>query len=142
MIEKHLEQIDFVLNFLKSKQDLDASFSYMIIENHIKRTPELNITITILREILKKLVNDGYISEKITPGIQPIYNVSFEGLVFEGYVHENEANQKEQERLRILENRQLALSRRMNVLTLVVAIGTTVAAVYYLLEIVKYLRAS
>lgn len=137
MIE-HLKKIDFVLNFFKSKQDLDASFSYTIIENHVKRTSELKITVTMLREILKKLVNDGYITErKQEEGYQSIYHVSFEGLVFEGYVHENEANHKEQERLHTLENRQLALSRRMNALTAIVAVGTIVAAVYYLMEILK-----
>lgn len=142
MIEKHLEKIDFVFEYIKSKKDLDAVFGYVNIRTRVDRTPELGITTQMLNEIIKRLVKDGYIVEQKRPNEQNVYSITFDGLIFEGYVHENASIRKEQERLRTLENHQLELSKRMNFLTSVMAVGTTVAAIYYLIEILKHFCSS
>lgn len=144
MVE-HLQKLDFVLNYFKNKKEFSATYNYSLIEMYVKRTPEMNITILMLKEILEKLVSDGYLTKTEKSTGLTSYNISFKGLVFEGYVSSYIASQKEKIRVNMLEEEQRALaysqkeiSQKMNNLTLWVAIGTIIAAIYYLLEIWKF----
>ncbi|WP_129021313.1 hypothetical protein [Edaphocola flava] len=144
MIE-HLQKLDFVLDYFKKKKEFSATYNYSLIETYVKRTPEMNITTLILKEILEKLVSDGYLTKTEKPTGLSYYNISFKGLVFEGYVLVYTLSQKEIQRVNMLEQEQRALAYSQNQvaektknLTVWVAIGTIIAAVYYLLEIWKF----
>lgn len=89
-----------------------------------------------INSILIKLQKDGYVHIQET-AIGDFFMITFEGRVFNeqgGYVE----MQQEKNRISLLEAAQRAANVRMVLLTRIVAIGTSVAALYYLLEMVKY----
>ncbi|MFE3872203.1 hypothetical protein ACFX5F_13320 [Flavobacterium sp. ZS1P70] len=116
-----------------------------------------NIDNAILKSALLKLVKDGYVNQNSenttdqlfdTPRTNYFYNISFEGRVFiknGGYENQNRENQKKEnwnnemtERQNALEEQQSSNQFQLVLLTWVIAIGTLVAAAYYLIEILKF----
>lgn len=90
-----LEKIDQVLDFLKAKSDLSASFSKEYVWNlYIEKTPELKIHRQLYEEIFKKLIEDGYINENKTTGSQSTYHLTLKGLAYDGYQNAQLAIQK------------------------------------------------
>ena len=127
-----LEKIDKILYFLKERSDIGAGFSREYIWNlYIEKTPELKINRHLYDEILKKLVEDGYIRETKNSMDQPVYYTTLKGLSFDGYQN------IELEVLKLKKKSDL-LADRSIVLTALVALGTLVSAVYYLLEILNH----
>ena len=109
------------------------------IPNHNPINDEINL---IIREIVLKLHEDGYIRNIGTDEMQKhTYCITFKGHLFleledgywGSYNRRKEALVKE-EGIRTL---QTNLQKTMNNLTLVVAGGTAIAAVYYILEIFR-----
>jgi hypothetical protein len=99
---------------------------------------------------LLKLAKDEYVlqNKKDNGLINSEFHITFEGIIFikkGGYCQERlEAQRKEKayELLKIEQKRHetslLSLNRRMVLLTKIIAFGTFIAAVYYLLEILSF----
>lgn len=130
-----LEKIDFVLTFIKIKMEVSAYWGYGIIWTHVEKTTELKINKTLFDEIINKLKEDCYIVDNET---KDACRVTFKGLTFNGYVSEQLSHQEENARLRTLEEKTLKLTIWTTRLTWIIAIGTFVAAIYYLLEILNH----
>jgi hypothetical protein len=124
------EKIDFVFFYIKDKIQVGGHWGYNNIWNYVERTPEIGINKIMFDEIIKKLKEDGYITEKNIPEAQPVYNMTFKGLLFNGYNQEYKETQK-------LQQNVASLSSRTFWLTVVIALGTLIAAIYYLIEIWK-----
>ena len=132
-----LEQIDFVFFHIKSKIQVGASWGYHNVWNYVKMTEEANINETMFKEIIQKLQDDGYLTEKYIEGAQPCYNVTFKGLIFEGYSKEHESLNEEKTWLKNLQVQTLKTSKKLNLVTWIIAVGTFFAALYYILEILN-----
>ena len=140
-----LEQIDAIFFWLKERIITGGYHGYHNIENYVKQTPELGINTTILIEILKRLQEDGYITKTPPPqGIsgQPVYNVSFKGLLFDGYVKAKTQADLDVAFQRGIANATLDNANLLNRLTIWLAIFAGISAVYYAIEIVKYFSGS
>ena len=142
-----LEQIDFAFFYIKSREQLSASWSAEYMWNlYISKTPESGINRTVFDEIIKQLVNDDYIRElPINDSSQKSYHVTFKGRIFNGYVEYQSSLRENNERISGLEeeNRKfqdatLKNSRYLNRLTLILTIGTGMAALFYLFEILNH----
>jgi hypothetical protein len=111
----------------------------------------------IFKSALLKLVKDGYVIEysenKIdeifnTPRTNYYYDISFEGIIFinaGGYENEYQKNQMQKieyfelkKKQSLLEEKQLKTQFQLVLLTLIVALGTLIAGLYYILEILAF----
>lgn len=111
----------------------------------------------IFKSALLKLVKDGYVTEysknttdKIfnTPRTDYFYDISFEGICFinnGGYEFEYRKSQTQQieysdlqKRQSLLEEKQLKIQSQLVFLTFLVALGTLIAGLYYVLEILSF----
>lgn len=127
-----LEKLDKILSFFKDRSDLSIDFSKEYIWNlYIKKTPELQINKQIYEEILQKLVEDGYLRETKKEDFQPTYHLTMKGYLFDGYINSQSEIQR-------LQKTAISLSRRAFWWTVVIALGTLVAAIYYLFEILNH----
>ena len=108
----------------------------------ILQTEQPDIDFGEIKSILNKLKKDGFIDTQEIPipttdSTEIYYNINFEGRIFNeqgGYDRRNEQNNE----LTVLRKQQHSLQVQNRNLTIAVAIGTTVAALYYGLEIFKY----
>lgn len=141
------QQIDFVFFYIKDKEQFSASFSTEYIWNlYVSKTLEAGINRMIFDEIIKQLVADGYITElPLSDSPQRMYHVTFKGRSFNGYVEQQTILVENQKRLKALESANLLYqsnsvknSRNLNYLTIILAIGTSIAAAYYILEILNH----
>lgn len=140
------KKIDFIFFDFKKKATHGIGISRDYIWNFlVSKTPELEINKTMYDEIIRKLVEDGYVREELAAGSPPTYHLTFNGLSFKGYEEEVNTQNAEKTRLGNLESENqlfqregLNNARRMNLLTLILAIGTGIAAVYYILEILHH----
>lgn len=75
------EQLDHIFLFIQERGSnmMQLNFQY-IWSLYVEKTPELGINITLLQDILHKLIQDGYIREK-----DGIYRLTTEGRNFKGY---------------------------------------------------------
>jgi hypothetical protein len=141
-----LEILDELLKYMLTT----ACCNYVSIRNDtIKNHSFLkDIDNPTLNAALLKLAKDGYLNEIIDiSGTN--YDISFEGIMFiksEGYTNQNRQNHiKENENadLKSEQNRQakvlVALNRWLVFLTWIIALGTLIAAIYYLLEVLAFL---
>ena len=109
------------------------------------------------KSALKKLEKDGYVYIVSENKISKIFNnniteyfysISFEGVIFlkyGGYVYQQVENQIEKIQLEKLQNNavhqaneQLSLHRQVVFLTWAIALGTLIAGIYYILEILAF----
>jgi len=112
-----------------------------------------NLTLVEVAIILDKLTNDDYVKttysfnrnkttgEKIYNENDPYYNITFEGYYFlqnGGYTGQLNRNHSEMSRVRVLEKRTAGMQSKMFWLTVLLAVGTSIAAWYYLTELWKY----
>lgn len=134
-----LEKIDFIFLYLKDKTQYGGSWGYHNIENHVVKTPEADISITLLKEILERLKRDKLITESPLTQDQSVYHLTFDGVLFEGYKKAELNRQKEEERTKFLAEKMVTLSDRMARLTRWIALGTLIMAGYSIFEILKYL---
>ena len=136
-----LQQIDAVFFWLKAKALNGGYYGYQNIENYVKQTPELGINTTILKEILRRLIEDGFITRTSPPqGIpgQSVYNVSFKGLLFDGYVKAKESADAEVEFQKGVAKATLQNAELLNRLTKWLAVFAGISALYYLVEMAKF----
>lgn len=152
---EHIKILDELLRYLSGTEH--TQFAY--IRNDVNDNSSFlkDIDNSTLHSAILKLVKDGYVnqeSEKTTdqifntPRTNHYYKISFEGLFFiknGGYKNQNLEIQKKEikyEKIQSEQSRQARSLVRLNywlvVLTWVIAIGTFVAALYYLLEILKF----
>ena len=140
------KKLDNVLKVLNGQIML---LSYDQIASKAKANLNLK-DFTELRAILNKLIKDGYVEavlihhinintkEKIS---EDDYRITFEGKCFileGGYEGHFQRLASESIRLDILAESQRVSDGNMVFLTRVIAVGTSIAAVYYLIEIVKH----
>jgi len=132
-----LEQIDFVFFYIRDKIQVGGDWGYNNVWNHVEKTTEANINKTLFNEIINKLKEDELITEDIG-GPQLTYHVTFKGLIFEGYNLQWSNSQREINELKSLRTSSQSNSEKMTKLTNWVMIGTTIAALYYFLEILNH----
>ena len=103
--------------------------------------------------ILNKLTKDGYVEIDIVkqPFEDIAYSITFEGVYFitilGGYQEQDRIRNQEKQRLteiekaqKKLELRQFRMAKRSFWTNIAIALGTSAAAVYYLIEIGNYLH--
>jgi len=133
-----IQKLDFLLTFFKSRpilQSSDISTHFASNSIHIDGQSEIS-------RLIRKLLADKYIDT----GSTGIYTISVDGYLFEehgGYASqlkkvENEAIllQREADRTRDVDQSLKDNSKRLNVLTFWLAIGTGALAI---MEIVKFI---
>lgn len=144
----YLKQIDTVFFYFKEKSQVGGYFDYQDVWEHVQNIKAGITDQAKLNTILARLKEDGFISggDRLNSMSTPTYSISFKGLLFDGYENERTlAIQKntllEQQVTRTSEISELnaKLAVRSYRLTLILAIGTSIAAIYYLMEIAKYL---
>lgn len=135
-----LTKIDHVFLKLKEQTNLSASVNYnyiknLIVDNH----PEYNIDALTLSNIIAQLIKDEYLSvQKATnKDEEDMYYVTFQGQLFEGYLAQYRNKMANSNRIKKLEDLTLENAKKLNTLTTWIAIGTIIAAVYYVIEIIK-----
>lgn len=133
-----LEKIDFVFFYVKDKISVGGHWGHGHIWSYVERATEFEINLTLFDEIISKLKEDGLITEIDNSPAAQTYHVTFKGLVFDGYKTERESLNAEKLRVRNIENQNQKLSSVLNRLTFLIALGTGIAAIYYLLQIWDY----
>lgn len=114
-----LEKLDYLLELLKR---YSSSHSY----NDIWIKSKGKISDVELPYMLAKIIKDGYVIEtKNSDGNNYSYSISFEGVIFQGYVSLNKLH------------RRAAFRNRVE--TLILTYGTFLAGLYGLFEISKWL---
>jgi len=134
---KYLFELDYVLHFLATspyakglitEKDLTKHISTEIIQNER------------LLKILNKLIKDNFLKTEIrelNTGIESVYIITFDGLVYDELGGYN-ATYLENNKLKNILEQQNKNQEQIKYLTIIIAIGTGMAAIYYFLEIVKY----
>lgn len=143
----YLKQIDTVLFYFQKKAEFGGSLKSNEIWNALQVIPSIGINDqTIFENILDRLEEDGFIKEESSNKEYTLYHITFKGLLFHGYENEKAlADQQSKEmalqRVRTSEIEEMTYKNgtRMYYLTWILAIGTSIAAIYYLMEIGKYL---
>ncbi len=148
--------LDGILRYLLKNGN--KSFTYIKEDSQLKSEFAVDIDNNTLASAFVKLVKDKYVNiNEQTIGLKMdnsprninYYNISFEGIIFiknDGYEKEHQNNQKIEiesaemkKRQFLLEEKHSSIQFQLLVLTWVIAIGTSVAAIYYLLEVLKFL---
>jgi hypothetical protein len=138
------ELLDKVLNELQGERGILNK--RQLIEKLDKKGVKLSDK--ILMEILHKLEKDEYIRIDQQQDMEledypmvDYYLSTLEGRVFIGYGKENALKEDESEKLDKLESAQTENRTNMENLTIVIAFGTAVAAIYYSLQIWEYFHS-
>ncbi len=134
-----LEKLDTVLKCLEKHHSEKHHNLISIQEILDKEQPEVKWGETLF--ILKKLAKDGYIDTREisipdSASTEIYYNINFEGRILNeenGYVAKNNSLQA----ISSLQKRQSILNEKLYRLTIWVAVGTVIAAIYYGIEIIK-----
>lgn len=132
-----LQQIDFVFFYLRGKISAGGQWGYQNIYFHVNQIKESGINETLLKEIIVKLKEDGLLTEINNLGSQPTYHVTFEGLIFQGYVKADSEARKESQEVRNLRQATVDLQARMNKLTWWIVFGTIASVVVGILTLLK-----
>lgn len=152
---EHIKILDELLKYLS----ITEHTQFVYIRNDINNKSEYlkDIDNFTLHSALIKLEKDGYVNTESKDSIDPLfksprkdhyYKISFEGLVFiknGGYESEYQKNQKEQieyselkKKQSLLEEKQVSNQFQIVVLTWIIALGTLIAGLYYILEILEF----
>lgn len=137
-----LEKLDAVLDLIRRHSLGKLRFDFSEISNRINEE-NIDIEFGEIVYILKKLLNDGYIMEddrfdKTKFGHDTVYRINFEGRLFleqGGYEGVNTRQNVGNIRVANLENHQKRHRMWMTRLTIILAAGTTLAAIYYCVEL-------
>ncbi|MFA6057878.1 MAG: hypothetical protein WC756_06755 [Taibaiella sp.] len=144
-----LQQIDLVFHFIK--KTIGGSTKSFDIWEEVSGSEKITDK-DIFDGIINRLIADGLISKTFGTEEGDFYAPTFNGLLFDGYAMERERSEQEKRRTDLLEKElsfhrsmNLKFSRSMNRLqkrvvcwTVILGVGTSIAAVYYLLEILKF----
>ena len=138
-----LEKIDFVFFYIRDKIKVGGNWGHNNIWTHVEKTPEAEINYTLFTEIINKLKKDGLLIENTPRDSQWTYHVTFEGLIFQGYVNKYSEDQKESQEARNLRQVTVDLQKQMNRLTGWIVFGTLATVVIGILTLLKdYLKCS
>ena len=141
--EDPLFQLDTVLMFLYKGAGIIHTIKHVTKDV----SKEIDVDGNDVFLILKQLEADNYIDEysisdpddnRLTPKEIKGYSINFNGKLFlkqGGYKLQAINNVAENSRLKKLEIDQVANQKKMTFLTIAIAVGTLVAAVYYIIEI-------
>lgn len=123
-----LKQIDFVFNFIKEKSPyFDLLTTDKVVQHTLDNKDSIGINRTRFNQIISKLKEDDFIEEK-GPDDKKYYNITFKGVIFIGY------EQTEYERIKSYLQAK-ANQKAILYLTLIIAVGTSVAAGYYFYQL-------
>ncbi|WP_281635785.1 hypothetical protein [Flavobacterium marginilacus] len=137
-----LEILDALLKYLKDTNH--NTFQHIKSDVKNKSAFLKEIDDKTLYSALLKLVKDDYVYEdfqKMGTLSGNLYNISFEGLSFiaeGGYVSRKERNQSQDKKLNDIAIVQSFQQKWIHRLTWIIGLGTLVAGVYYLIEILKF----
>ena len=153
-----LKNLKILDEFLKYLENTEFRTFTTIRNDTIENSDFLkDIDNFILKSALLKLVKDGYVLQYTENTIDRIFNksvtnhyydISFEGLFFiknGGYENEYHKNQKAEiesaelkKRQFLLEEKHSSIQGQIVFLTFLVALGTLIAGLYYILEILAF----
>jgi hypothetical protein len=128
-----LIKLDNLLELLRDSNN-HTSFNNLL-EILKKKDPEFNGK--MLKQALYQLDKDGFVYELTNKENDDdiIYLISIQGSIFKGYVDQKNRQDRESIRMDTFE-RELMVNRNMTLyLTILIAFGTLVAAIYYYFEI-------
>ncbi len=142
------KKLDTILRVLL--RNLPTYMTQLEIENKISKIEVHDHMWLEMHLIIDKLIDDGYVKKYIISVVNlntkdsvdtPHFEITFKGKMFiqeGGYEGHYLKLASESIRLGKLDENQKSTNENMVFLTRVVAFGTTVAAIYYLLEVLKY----
>lgn len=137
MMDNPFQYIDRVLTYMAMDKDATLKLSTKRIWQNLKAQNEgFDLTEGTLRLIMNKLVKDAYVFFEQHDSTK-VYKITIEGLIFQklgGYEQKlnNDTLHERQEESN--QNTQ----RILFWFTFIVAVGTLIAAVYYILEIWRF----
>jgi len=136
---KHIYELDYVLHFLATNQYAKGFISDGEMWKRLEQT-EMRMTGEKLIMYLNKLVNDNYVHIEIPNTEEAIanYKITFEGLIQDELGGYHQLYLKDIES-RTIQNKLKNIQEWQLVLTIILAIGASVASIYYGLEIIKIL---
>jgi hypothetical protein len=121
-----------------------------VYDNHISKTLNDRKESSDMLLMIQKLLDDKYIYSIPSDNNVLTYKITFDGLVFHqkgGYDQQRKNNQAEIDYIKRLATKtedntlfQTASQKKINLLTFFVALGTLIAACYYLEEILKFVE--
>ena len=119
-----LEQIDFILGYIKANSD--SKRKNMVTHVDLERHVIANRTIIGIKrirfyQILEKLKDDGFI---LIRGEHKYYDLTFKGVVFEGYSMAKKSSDAEKSLMKNLAIQTERNSRKLNQLTMILALGS------------------
>jgi len=125
-----IERIDYVFFLIKKE---DVKYTEYFLEEAIKAN-NVNISLDELRRILSQLQKDEYIIRNPSHAgfAHDTFELTIEGALFDGYVIEKNINDAESLRLEAIESEATANRNLTTRLTILIAVGTGIAALYYL----------
>lgn len=112
----------------------DQYFMQELYGFHPPGTKEAIASDTEWEQLKDKLFEDELLEEDYMGN----YVLSLKGKIFEGYVKAKIRSDAESMRVESLENNQKVYANRMTYLTIILAAGGMIAAIYYGIEIVKF----
>lgn len=145
-----VEKMDAILSFLSTWKWgalADGEIYGHIVKKHRELDGQANFGSELLR-ILRKLEKDGYVytverKSDIFKTVVTKYCITFEGELFSqigGYKQQIINDGSENTRLEKIESAATANRKTVTALTWIIAIGTAIAAIYYAVEVMKYLK--
>lgn len=127
---KHLEFLDSVLKFIATSQFSEAANPpKYIFKQFIRKHP--NAHEPTFDKAIEKLCKDRYLQKGKDLDGADAYKLTYEGIIFaemNGYSGQVIRN-------RLLESSAKANKRFLTILTVLVALGTVIGAVFYLVEL-------
>lgn len=144
-----VEKMDAILGLLCSWKWgalADGEIYGLIVKRHQELDGQQNFGSELLR-LLRKLEKDGYVYTIQSEGfpsrkIVTKYCITFDGELFNelgGYRQQIINDGTENARLERIEHEASVNRKTVTALTWIIAIGTAIAAIYYAVEIMKYL---
>lgn len=122
-----LKQIDFVLDYIKKHAtQFEILSTDKVVQHILDNKGIIGIDRIRFNQIIEKLEEDKYITVK-GPDDKRYYDVTFKGVVFIGY------RQSEDDRIKS-DLQAKANQRAILWLTLIIAVGTSIAAAYYFFQ--------
>ncbi len=139
----------FAKPFISLTDIIDRITTVSFKENNaielIEILDKLERDIYVVSEVRRQHVNEtawdeglqGQVTQEYVKDIR-YFRITFEGRMFEGYEKQRERLNQNEEKVKLLEEKNRQLSKRTYILTFILAIGAIFQAIYYSIEIYTF----